>query len=432
MAGARALGAALAATACLFAVSGLAPSSSADDLSPSAPAGTACDPGVVRYISQTPSAVAQLGMEQAWALSTGAGVVVAVVDSGVSGDNAHFPTSGDSPALLPGIDLVSGGEGRQDAYGHGTEVAGEIAAREVEGSGLVGLAPDAQILPVRVYASTSDDDQRAGNGPTPDRIAQGIRWAADQGAAVIVVALSTAEDVSALREAVAYAQSEGSLIVASVGNVSDDPDAPEDQPRYPAGYPGVIGVGSLDADGLPSDNSVQGPHVSIAAPGLSVITTYFGAGDCMVSNDAPSTSFATGYVAGIAALVASRHPDETVDDWRYRLLETASRPVAQERDNAIGWGIVSPVAALSFVNDGSGVGPDNPRYPGAAQPGPAPTLEPAIAESTPDSVKLAVGIVFLAGVVVLACGLLFARISSRRSSRISSRRSSRRRRRAGT
>jgi len=421
MAGARGLGTVvLGAAMWLSAMCGLsgpsqsAPASQAEDLVASAPAATACDPNVVRYIPEVPSAVAQLGMEQAWQLSTGAGVVVAVVDSGVSGDNAHLPTVGISPALLPGIDLVTSGDGRQDTYGHGTQVAGEIAARPVEGSGLTGFAPDAQILPVRVYTSTSDEDQKAGMGPTPDRISQGIRWAADHDAAVIVVALSTDEDVPALRDAVAYAESAGSLIVASAGNVSDDPDAPPGQPRYPAGYPSVIGVGSLDANGLPSSNSVQGPHVSIAAPGLSVITTYFDAGDCMVSNENPSTSFATGYVAGIAALVAAKYPDETVADWRYRLLETASRPIAQERDDAIGWGIVSPVAALSFVNDGSGVGPDNPRYPYAVQSPSVPMLEPAVAEGTPNSVKLAVAIVFLAGVIVLACALLAGKISRNR------------------
>ena len=421
MVGARTLGVALAvallSTVCGPGLSGSALENSASDLVPSAPAATACDPGVTHYIPDIPYAITQLGMEQAWTLSTGAGVVVAVVDSGVSGDNAHLSSDGASPALLPGIDLVASGDGRQDTYGHGTEVAGEIAARPVEGSGLVGFAPDAQILPVRVYASTSDDDQKAGRGPTPDRIGQGIEWAADQGAAVIVVALSTDEDVPVLRDAVAYAESHGSLIVASAGNVSDDPNAPVDQPRYPAGYPTVIGVGSLDAYGLASANSVAGPHVSLAAPGLSVITTYFGAGDCMVSTDNPSTSFATGYVAGIAALVAAKHPDETVADWRYRLLETASRPVAQERDDAIGWGIVSPAAALSFINDGSGVGPDNPRYPDTGHPAEVPVLEPTFVASMPASVKLAVGIVFLASVVILACGVLAVRILRKREVR---------------
>jgi len=409
--------AALVVAACLglsslaASVTDLTPSVSVTDLTPAAPAGSvACDPEVTRYIPDTPAVVAQLGMNQAWGLSTGEGAVVAVVDSGVSGNNAHLPES----ALLPGLDLVDPGDGRQDVYGHGTQVAGEIAARPVEGSGLVGLAPDAQILPVRVYATSSEEDQKAGRGPTPDHIATGIRWAADQGAQIIVVALSTSLDIPVLADAVSYAQSAGSLIVASAGNASDA-DTVEGQPRYPAGYPGVIGVGALDANGLPSDSSAHGPQVAISAPGVSVITTFFGAGDCMVSNEDPSTSFAAGYVAGIAALVASRYPDETSADWGYRLLVTASRPIAQTRDDSLGWGIISPVNALTFINDGTAFGPENPQFPVTPHYPPDYLPAPTIDEGTPVWVKTTVVFAFFVVLVVLAGALVIQHAPARRT-----------------
>ena len=107
----------------------------------------------------------------------------------------------------------------------------------------------------------------------------------------------------------------------------------------------------MDANGAPSDSVLHGEHVEVAAPGSQVLSTFFGDGDCMFAGNQPTTSYATGYVAGIAALVVAKYPDETPADWKHRILATALRPSRSHRDKLIGWGIVAPYDALSFVND---------------------------------------------------------------------------------
>ena len=314
----------------------------------------ACTPGITQYVPQPPAALTQLGFQEAWKLADG-NVLVAVVDSGVDASNAHL-----RDVVLPGVDLVDSGDGRVDTFGHGTAVAAQIAARNVEGSGLVGMAPQAQILPIRVYTDVSNEAVHAGHAPEAVRTAEGIRIAADRGARIIVVPQSTPSDAPSLRAAVEHAAASGALVVASAGNVTPEEDA--NLVRFPAAYPSVLSVTAVDTAGLPSAAVSRGVHVEIAAPGSQVLTAFMGWGDCVFAPDAPSTSYATGYVAAAAALVASAHPEETPADWEYRLVATALRPSLSTRDTATGWGIVAPHDAINFVNDGSMPGPSNPRY----------------------------------------------------------------------
>ena len=142
----------------------------------------------------------------AWAASTGAGVTVAVVDSGV--DAGHPDLAGQ---VLPGTDLVTGTSGvSSDPNGHGTHVAGTIAALTGNGVGVAGLAPDAKILPVRVLAENGSGMMSA--------VATGITWAADQGAQVINMSLGATAQVTAVTNAIAYARSKGVVVVAAAGN----------------------------------------------------------------------------------------------------------------------------------------------------------------------------------------------------------------------
>lgn len=323
-----------------------------------------CSPDTPSLINETPAVFSLLGIDEAWEHSDG-NVLVAVVDSGVAVGNPHL-----TEAVRPGLDLTGGeGEGRIDSYGHGTAIAGQIAARSVEGSGVKGVAPKAMILPVKTFVT---DDENADPALRPDdlRNAQAIRWAADQGAKIIVVAQSSPKDLPELQEAVKYATSQGALVVASAGNTPDpqkqtnpaqkqDPNAP----RYPAAYPEVLSVTAVDINGAPTKSVLHGEHIDVAAPGGQVLTTYLEAGDCILAGDTPTTSYATGYVAGIAALVASARPGETPEDWKYRILATAFRPSRSQRDKYVGWGIVAPAEALNFINDGSMPGPPNPRFP---------------------------------------------------------------------
>ncbi|WP_162616324.1 S8 family serine peptidase [Xylanimonas allomyrinae] len=323
-------------------------------------------------IDQASPTLARLQVSQAHALSTGSGVVVAVIDSGIDATNPHL-----GAAVLPGIDLVddtSTTPGEVDLDGHGTAVAGIIAARTFPGSAVEGLAPDARLLPVRVYSQNTDDARKAGTGPTSDRIAAGIRAAADAGAVIANVSLSSTEDVPVIADAVAYAHDHGMLIVASAGNRASS-ESETDGPRYPAAYPGVLAVAALDADGRPADQSIHGPHVDIAAPGAQVVTTTTGGIDCIYATDSAESSFATAYVSGAAALVAAAHPQESPDQWAYRLTATAARARLDSRDDQAGWGTVQPFAALTLV--------PGPGTRGGERPDGAPTTSAAPHQAAP-------------------------------------------------
>ncbi len=368
----------------------------------------ACQIGVDKWLTQMPSAYAFLGMKDALELSRG-NVRVAVVDSGVAAGNAHF-----QGAVEPGVDLVESGDGRKDVSGHGTAIAGQIAAREVPNSGVVGFAPQSTIVPVRVYIDASDDSKRAGKGPTATRTAEGIRWAADQGIRVIVVPQSLASDDAALRGATEYAHAKGALVVASAGNVEQTPNGSQDTAvRFPAGYQQALSVTAVDAAGNPTDSVVHGTHVEIAAPGAQIATTFFANGDCMFAAQGASTSYATGYVGAITALIAARYPDETPDQWKYRLLATALRSSPSQRTTEEGWGIVAPFNALNFVNDGTMPGPQNPIYPPIQKTANPVMVKPDLPVDTTTPRRLwALGISG-AGLTIVIAVLLIRRLRSK-------------------
>ncbi|TPW77832.1 S8 family serine peptidase [Schumannella soli] len=337
-------------------------------------------------IAQTPPALAQLQSELAWGVSRGTGVVVAVVDSGVDARNPHL-----AGVLAGGVDLVGDGAGQNgyaDLDGHGTAIAGQIAARTIDGSGVQGLAPEARILSVRVFSTTEQDARKAGYGPTIPRIAEGIRVAADANAQVINVSLSSASDAPELRDAVAYATARGSLVVASSGNADNSQSVEEKASgaaRYPAGDPGALGSGAVDAAGAADGNSVNGPHVSIAAPGQNIVTSASNGIDCVYSSDAAHTSFSTAYVSAAAALVAAAHPQETPAQWKYRLEATAVRPDPDRRDDAIGWGVVQPYDAMTLAVGGALRGPESAFGGGTASPPADDQRDLALAHSDPAS-----------------------------------------------
>lgn len=364
--------------------------------------GQQCQPGKTTLVAKAPTALTQLGAARAWQISSG-DVTVAVVDSGVAASNVHFPG-----AVLQGADLVAGGgTGQTDVYGHGTVVAGQIAAREVNGSGLVGLAPKAMILPVRTYESEQGDPAKK---PNSGRTATGIRWAADNGAKVIVVPQSLTANAPELKAAVAHATRAGALVVASAGNAEQGVSATA--PRYPAAYPEVLSVTAVDANGAPSDSVARGAHIDIAAPGMQVLSTYLGHGDCYFAEN-PSTSYATGYAGAVAALVAAAYPKERPADWKYRILATGLRPSRSEPDPAVGWGLVAPYDALNFINDGTLDGPPNPRFPKPSPPS-TPRMDPPRPEENLHPARLrALGVVAGVGGLAVLAILLGSRLPSR-------------------
>ncbi|KAA9132171.1 S8 family serine peptidase [Microbacterium caowuchunii] len=357
-------------------------------------------------ITETVPALEVSQSELAWSVTRGAGVTVAVVDSGVNAANPHLVD-----AVVGGVNLVPDGtdpSGFSDVYGHGTAIAGQIAARRIDGSSVEGLAPEAAILSVRVFAGTENQQVEAGFGPTAQRLADGIRYAADAGAQVINVSMSTTRDEQSLREAVSYAVARGSLVVGSAGNRDSTlavEESDEDGPRFPAGSPGAIGVAAADLGGVVTDASIHGPHVTVSALGQQIVTTSYQGGDCTYAAEAPATSFAAAYVSAAAALVAAAHPAESPEQWAYRLAATAVRPDPDARDDAAGWGVVQPYEAISLI-PGAGIrGPSSP-FVGQSRPVPSVVAaEPVrvVSDPGPDAEAMALGLVAgIGGLVLLA------------------------------
>jgi hypothetical protein len=381
--------------------------------------------GASTRITQEPPALEVLQSQDAWAITRGAGVTVAVVDSGVAAGNPHL-----TGAVAGGANLVPDGTdpaGTADLYGHGTAIAGQIAARQIAGSGVVGLAPEALILPVRVFAGTDEQQVEAGIGPSTARMAEGIRFAADQGAQIINVSMSTTTPDPALVDAVSYAGSRGSLVIGSSGNRDSTLAVEEsdgDGARYPAGLPGALGVAASDLSGVANDASIHGPHVAVAAPGQEIATASAAGGDCAYAVDAPATSYAAGYVSAAAALVAAAFPDETPAQWAYRLEATAVRPDPDARSDEAGWGIVQPYDAITLV---PGAGVRGPESPFLAAPAPAkttPSLAPVAVAADPGADAAAIRAGTLTGVGALvalaAVGALSVLVTRRRAERSAS------------
>ncbi|RZU72118.1 type VII secretion-associated serine protease mycosin [Micromonospora kangleipakensis] len=313
----------------------------------------------------TPSRVDQVREEQwqldelqartAWRSSTGRGVIVAVIDSGV--DGSHPDLAGQ---VLPGTDLVTpdGADG-PDPVGHGTTVAGLIAGRNDDDRGVVGLAPDARILPVRVL----DEENRYDDAMI---VAKGVRWAVDNGARVINLSLGGSGDSPALAAALDYAFARDVVVVACTGNL-----ATSTSPKvwYPAREPGVLAVAGLERN---SENlwsgSITGRAAILTAPATALIGARPG-GYWPVQG----TSFASPLVAATAALVRARYPQMSAGDVVNRLITTAKDLGPTGRDDRFGYGMVDPVAALTADVPAVGYNPlDDNDSPGVVGFGSAP------------------------------------------------------------
>lgn len=371
--------------------------------------GGECSQNSPSYIKQAPAIFDAVGVRRAWEVSRGRGVTVAIVDSGVAAGNQHFQGP-DGPVVLPGIDLTGENtDGRVDVGEHGTAIAGAIAAQELPkemGSGLVGVAPEAKILPVRVDLGLDQHvPQKEGEEPFMSKVGRGIQWAADQGAQIIVVAQSSPLGDPQLEAAINAVRGRA-LVVASTGNVYQGQEA--DKVVYPAAYPGVLGVTASNADGSASEQQVHGAHVKLAVPAGVILTTWFDQADCLVGGyegdqPLPSSSYATAYAGGFAALVASAYPDEGPDMWKYRLEVTALRGTADQRTDALGWGVVSPFDALTFTDIGTRYGPEHPNA--AEHPAPA---RPAVASAdlTSRENNLTIRAYIVSAIAVLGASLL--------------------------
>ena len=274
----------------------------------------------------------------AWKSSTGSGVVVAVVDTGVQA--SHPDLAG---RVLKGHDFVGNDSNADDGNGHGTHVAGIIAANTYNSIGVAGMTKAARILPVRVLDSK-------GSG-LDGNVAAGITWATDHGADVISMSLAGGRS-SAETSAVAYAISKGVVVVAAAGNIDKEhpsrcPILGSNPAVYPAAEPGVIGVASINSARAVSSFSLCGNWVDVTAPGEGIWSTYRGSAYAELSG----TSMATPYVSATAALAI----EEIGTGWTpagvsQLLTGTATDLGASGWDKDSGYGLINPVAMLSHIN----------------------------------------------------------------------------------
>jgi type VII secretion-associated serine protease mycosin len=271
---------------------------------------------------------------EAWDITTGGEVTIALLDTGVS--TSHPDLRG---RVLPGYDFANNDPDASDDEGHGTYTAGVAAAEGNNGTGVAGVCWKCRILPVKVLTSRGRGDDAT--------IATGIRWAADQGARIISMSLGGEDDTQVLRDAVAYARQHGALLIAASGNGQ----ARGNRPAYPAAYPEVLAVSATDGSDVVTGFSTTGDFVDISAPGVGVWSTYWDAerGDGYAA--ANGTSAACPYVAGAAALVWSIRPDLNADQVAEVLTRSADDRGAPGRDPQDGWGRLNLLHAVQLASD---------------------------------------------------------------------------------
>ncbi|MEV6381514.1 type VII secretion-associated serine protease mycosin [Streptomyces sp. NPDC051773] len=309
--------------------------------------------------------------EEMWNTSTGRGITVAVIDSGVDDDLADLKGQ-----VLDGKDFSKqSGDEHTDLEGHGTGVAALIAATGSRGAltGSYGLAPGVKILPIRMRYSTEDYGKVDSGAEYSRKMTEAIRFAADSKAQIINISMGSSDSpgmrnvgTPKLAKAVKYALGKGKLIFAAAGNRGDK----DNLPAYPAATPGVIAVGSINEQLDRSSFSQWGSQVDMAAPGEKLVHACLG-GTQVCNSD--GTSYAAAIASASAALIWSKHPTWTNNQVLRVLINTMKGNEKKWTwNNAIGYGMVRPRVALQ-----------NPGDPGPADKYPLPDL--AVAASTSPS-----------------------------------------------
>jgi subtilisin family serine protease len=266
---------------------------------------------------------------EAWHFTTGSeGVLVALLDTGVDAD--HPDLAGN---VLVGYDVLTGRAGvSRDEHGHGTQMAGIIAAQGNNGAGVAGVSWKCRILPVRVL-------DRHGSGSYWE-VMEGLTVAVERGAQIVNMSFGGYRRALGLQEAVALAVRKNVLLVAGVGNDG------RERPSYPAAYPRVLGVAASAPHDDPWQLSNRGDAVDLAAPGVGVLTTTTNGGYAYGTG----TSHAAALVSGCAALLKAHEPGLSGEQMARRLQATADDRGEPGRDGVFGAGRVNVYRALAEGN----------------------------------------------------------------------------------
>ncbi|UWG96980.1 S8 family serine peptidase [Dehalobacter sp. DCM] len=289
--------------------------------------------------------------DQAWDEgATGEGIVIAVIDTGVDLNSTELQ-DGSVSNLVGGYNAYTGStstQAIQDDHGHGTSVAGLIAALN-NSRGIIGVAYKAKIMPVKVMDETGQGED--------DIIADGIVWAADHGADIINMSIGADSENDILDDALDYAAAKGCLLIASSGNNQEGmPQSIAQQAAvrsslvsYPAAHPEVLAVSAVDINDQITDFSLVGPEMAMSAPGDKILTTYWTTKESGYAY-VTGTSIATPFVSGAAALIWSKYPQLTAQEVKKALFSSAYDLGAEGRDDSYGYGRLDCYRALKTLS----------------------------------------------------------------------------------
>ncbi|MBL7254833.1 S8 family serine peptidase [Paractinoplanes lichenicola] len=329
-----------------------------------------------------------LRINQAHTLTKGSGVTVAVLDTGA------FPHPDVRRNLLPGANLIPGqsGDGRSDRVGHGTEMAALVAAHGRGSNGVLGIAPAAKVLPVKISNTIK--------APS-NEMADGIDWAIDNKARVINISAAIGPSFD-VQDAVSRAKDSDVVVVGSVGNAPGDLII-----GYPAAIEGVLAVGSVGPDGQYSGKSVKDKRVQICAPGIKITTAEPEKKYVDVSGTSPAAAIAS----GAAALVRAKFPELSAREVVHRITATADDIGPPGRDDECGFGRLNIVKALTaevppLEGGEESATPSATATASSAPPVVRPETAPPAAESEPAGNSGVLLFGGLAGVVAAAAVVL--------------------------
>jgi len=268
-----------------------------------------------------------LGIKPFWRHTKGEGVKVAVLDTGIA---MRHPDLKD--AIADAKDFTRSRSGVADVQGHGTGVAGIVAARE-NSSGVIGVAPKAKLLVAKVL-----DDDGAGRG---EYIMKGVEWAVKSGADIISMSLGSIDNVAGLKKVI-DAASKKAFVICAAGNEGPDLGTV----NYPAKYESTVSVGAIDRRRKVAKFSSRGGRVDIVAPGDRILCTYPPRGLARMSG----SSMATPLVSGVVALMLSSGNASKIKTSKQLIKQLRSTAVDMGRpgkDPHYGWGIINPTKLLS-------------------------------------------------------------------------------------
>ena len=337
---------------------------------------------------QTPWQQKRLPLDRVHKFATGRQVTVAVVDTGVSVANPQLTGTAD-PAMTPARFVPVDDDtvpATGDCDGHGTFVAGIIAARRFDDLPFVGVAEHARLLPVKVT--------EASDTGSADDLAAGIVYAVDQGADIINVSVVTGSPRGTLRSAVRYALDKGVVVVVAAGNTGDQGNTKQWPAEFARekGFEGLIVVGALDEAGKVTSFTTTSVPISVVAPGKGVVSTAPLRGHTPPNFE--GTSFAAPFVSGVAALILQAYDKKLTPVQVKRRIElTADHPGRDLPDPSFGWGVVNPYEAVTAILSDETARPTPSR---------GPAIDPIAAPPPPDDTARNVALGVAGGAVLVA------------------------------